>query len=116
MPSSLISQRSARPGSIARSLPRFVRPSIDMPEMGDRGGLVEGIGIERLQVALVGIAQGHGHRRHGGAGHERSQPSRARNFERIVICRLSPLEAPRLCAVFFLLGSPDYCRVPSAGR
>ena len=40
---------------------------IDLPEMRERGGFVEGVGIERLEIALVRITQGlcGGRHRHG---------------------------------------------------
>jgi hypothetical protein len=41
------------------------QPFIDVPVMGDRRGFLERIGIERFEVALVGVAQGLGRcRRH----------------------------------------------------
>ena len=59
---------SASAGMIFRSLSRAIRPSIDMAEMGVGGALVERIGIERFEIALVGVAQGLGRcRRHAKA-------------------------------------------------
>ena len=47
---------SARPGSIVRSLPRLRQALVDVAVMGDRGRLVQRVGVERLEVALVGVA------------------------------------------------------------
>ena len=47
--SSTVSQRSARPGMILRSLSRLVSPSITLPSSAEREGLVQRVGIERLR-------------------------------------------------------------------
>ena len=63
----------------------------DMSEMGVGGALVQRVGVERFEVALVGVAQGLGRCRHHRQSAMIEAVAAASKLRRTDICSISPL-------------------------